>query len=78
MINFLGNIPNHPSKFRAENWVEVNDKRRGMYNANNEINFTTLNIKTSLCDSTDAYTYTSLFAWAKWVIHKQLMFITFM
>ena len=33
-----------------------------MYNANNEINFTTLNIKTSLCDSTDAYTYTSLFA----------------
>ena len=27
--NLLGNISNQPSKFRAKNWVEINDESRG-------------------------------------------------
>ena len=25
IINLLGNSPDQPSKFRAKNWIEVND-----------------------------------------------------
>ena len=44
IINLLGKTPFQPSKFRARNWVEINDDSRGMYNTNSQIKF-----KTSKC-----------------------------
>ena len=32
--NLLDDIPNQPSKFRTENWFEINDDARGTYNTN--------------------------------------------
>ena len=29
IVNLLDNIPNQSTKFRAENWVEINDDSRG-------------------------------------------------
>ena len=26
MINFLNNTPNQPAKFKAKNWVQINDE----------------------------------------------------
>ena len=51
----LDNTPNQLSKFRAKNWVEINDDPRGKYNANNQIKFKTSMLKSSLCDYSDAY-----------------------
>ena len=31
IINLLDNTPNQPSKFRINNWVEINDESRGAY-----------------------------------------------
>ena len=31
IINLLDNTPNQPSKFRMNNWVEINDESRGAY-----------------------------------------------
>ena len=42
IIDLLDNTPNEPSKFRTKNLVEINDKSRGTYNANNQIKFKTL------------------------------------
>ena len=39
MIIFLDNTPNHLSKFRTKNWVELNDDPRGRYNINSQIKF---------------------------------------
>ena len=49
------NTPNQPSKFRARNWIEVNDESRGVYNVNSQIKFKTTMLKSSLCDYSDAY-----------------------
>ena len=46
---------NQPSKFKTKNWVEINDKSRGTYNANIQIKFKTTMLKSSLCDYSDAY-----------------------
>ena len=46
---------NQPSKFRAKNWVEINDESRGAYNVNSQIKFKTAMLKSSLCDYSDAY-----------------------
>ena len=55
IINLLENAPNQPSKFRAKNWVEVNDKSCGMYNVNSQIKFKTLMLRSSLCEYSDEY-----------------------
>ena len=47
IINFLDNTPNQPSKFRAKNWVEINDKSRGTYDICSQIG-------SILCDCSDA------------------------
>ena len=54
IINFLYNISNQPSKFRAKNWSEINDQSRGTYNTNSDIIFKTTMLKSSLCDYSDA------------------------
>ena len=51
----LENTPNQPTKFRAKNWVEINDKSRGKYNTKNQIRFRTSVLRTGLCDYSDAY-----------------------
>ena len=45
---------NQPSKFKAKNWVEVNDESRGTYNIKSKIKFKTTMLKSSLCDYSDA------------------------
>ena len=49
------NASNQPSKFRARNWIEINDESRGAYNINSQIKFKTTMLKSSLCDYSDAY-----------------------
>ena len=44
-----------PSKFRTRNWIEINDKSRGTYNANSNITSKVSTIKSKLCDYSDAY-----------------------
>ena len=49
------NTSNQPSKFKTKNWVEINDKSRGIYNEVNRIRFKTSMLGTNLCDYSDAY-----------------------
>ena len=51
----LDNTPNQATKFRTKNGVEINDDLRRTYNANSQIKFKTLMLKSSLCDYSDAY-----------------------
>ena len=44
-----------PSKFRTKNWVEIKDESRGTHNANSQIKFKTIMLKSSLCYYSDAY-----------------------
>ena len=53
--NLLDNTSNQPSKFRTKNWVEINDKSRGTYSVNRQINFKTSMLRSSLCDYSDTY-----------------------
>ena len=34
IINLLYNTPSQPTKFRAKNWVEINDEFRGTFKSN--------------------------------------------
>ena len=54
MANLLDYASNQPSKFKTENWVEINDKLRGTCNVNSQIKFKTTMLKSSLCDYSDA------------------------
>ena len=51
----IGDASNQLSKFRAKNWVEINDESRGTYNVNSQIKFKTTVLKSSLYDYSDAY-----------------------
>ena len=44
-----------PSKYTVKNWVEINDYLCGTYHTNNQIEFKTTMLKSSLCDYSDAY-----------------------
>ena len=55
VANLIDDTTNQPSKFRARNWVEINDESRGAYNVNSQIKFKTIMLKSSLCDYSDAY-----------------------
>ena len=55
IANLLDNASNQPSKFRTKYWVEINDKSRGTYSINRQINFKTSMLRSSLCDYSDAY-----------------------
>ena len=35
IIKMLDNTPNQSSKFRAKNWVKINDESRGTYDEDN-------------------------------------------
>ena len=53
--NLIDDASNQPSKFRTNNWVEINDESRGTHNVNSQIKFKTTMLKSSLCDYSDAY-----------------------
>ena len=56
LANLLDNgTSNQPSKFRTENWVEINDESRGEYTTGSDIKFKTTILRSSLCDYADAY-----------------------
>ena len=55
IINFLDNEVSQASKFRTENWVQINEDVRGTYNINSQIKFKTTKLKSSLCEYSDAY-----------------------
>ena len=55
IANLLDNASNQPSKFRTENWVEINDESRGGYTTGSDIKFKTTMLRSSLCDYADAY-----------------------
>ena len=57
VINFLGNTPNQPTKFRTQNWVEAIDGSHGVYAFNSQIKFETSMIRSSLRDYSDIRTY---------------------
>ena len=50
ITNLLENTINEPFKFRANNWLEVNDVACERYNTNNQIKFKTQILNSSLCD----------------------------
>ena len=55
IANLLNDESNKPSKFRARNWVEINDDVTGAYSPNKQIRFKTSMLRSSLCDYSDAY-----------------------
>ena len=55
IANLTDDASNQPTKLKAKNWVEVNGKSRGTYNANSQIKFKTTMLKSGLCDYSDAY-----------------------
>ena len=54
MINLVDDTTNQPSKFRTRNWVEINDKSKGMYD-NSNTRFKASIIRSHLRDYSDAY-----------------------
>ena len=50
----LDNTPNQPSKFRTNNWVEINDGSFRTCNTGSQIKFKTSMIRSSLCDYSDS------------------------
>ena len=54
IANLLDNTSNQSSKFRARDWVEINDDSRGTY-TNSDIKFKSTKPKSNLCNSADAY-----------------------
>ena len=57
ITNLLDDASNQPSKFRTNNWVEINYESRGTYSVNRQINFKTSMLRSSLCDYSDAYIF---------------------
>ena len=55
IANLLNGVSNQPSKFRTKNWVEINDKSRGVYTTGSDIKFKTTMLRSSLYDYADAY-----------------------
>ena len=53
--NLLDDTTNHPSKFRATNWVKIYDESRGTYDYNSDIKFKNSMIRSNLCGYSDAY-----------------------
>ena len=48
-------MPNQSSKFRKQNWVQINNDFQRVYNINSQIKFKTSRIQSILCKYSDAY-----------------------
>ena len=55
IANLINGASNQPSKFRTNNWVEINDESRGTHNVNSQIKFKTTMLRSSLFDYSEAY-----------------------
>ena len=55
IANLLNDESNKPSKFRARNWIEINDDIMGAYSPNKQIKFKTAMLRSSSYDYSDAY-----------------------
>ena len=55
IANLIDDALNQSSKFRAKNWVKINDESRGTFNVNSQIKFKTTVVKSGLCDYSEAY-----------------------
>ena len=55
IANFVDEPSNLPSKLKTKNWDKINDESRETYNVNSQIKFKTTQLKSSLCDYSDAY-----------------------
>ena len=55
ILNLLDNTPNQPTKFRAKNWIKLNDDLNGKHNTNSQIKLKTSMLRSSLFDYGDAY-----------------------
>ena len=55
IANLLNDELSKPSKFRARNWVEINDDITGAYSPNKQISFKTAMLRSGLCDYSDPY-----------------------
>ena len=55
IANLINDASNQPSKFRTNNWVEINDESRGAYIFNSQIKSKTTMLKSSSCHYSDAY-----------------------
>ena len=53
IINLLDDTPTQPTKFRTNNWVEINDDSRKTYNTSSQVKFKTLMLRSSLCEIKD-------------------------
>ena len=50
IASLLDSASNKSSRFRARNWVEINDDIRGGYSPNKQIRFKKTMLRSSLCD----------------------------
>ena len=57
IAKLLNAASNKPSKFRARNSAEINDKIKCAYSPNKQIRFKATMLKSSLCDYSDAYIF---------------------
>ena len=55
IANLLNDESNKSSKFRATNWVEINDDIRGAHSLNKQIRFKAAMLRSSLRDYSDSY-----------------------
>ena len=55
ITKLLDDTSNQTSKFRIKNWVEINVYSSETYGTNSQIKFKTSMLKSSSCDSSDAY-----------------------
>ena len=53
--NLLDNTKNDYSKFATKKWYVLDSESNGNYSKDEEINFLTRSIESSLCDYSDAY-----------------------
>ena len=57
IINLLDNIPSQSTKFRTNNWVEINDEERLTYNTNIQIKFKPSMLQSILSDYIHMHIY---------------------
>ena len=55
IVNLLNGFDNGNSKFALKKWYIIDSESNGNYSQNDEINFLTRSIESSLCDHSDAY-----------------------
>ena len=55
IINLLNGTDNDNSKFTTKKWYIIYKEPNGNYSQNDEIQFLTRSIESSLCDYSDAY-----------------------